>query len=431
MTLRTCWSILLASMIILPFAGCNSQQKSLNADSATSPEQLIEYVEASLQEMQAYSFNLDVQLDVTAQGVEQNMDSKYDIKIEKPNRWAIVLESGTMGGSSVSDGQNLTLFSKMLQRYAVEPLDESALAMDMQRGSNQNAMLLGAGTFVGLFMGDDLKDWLLDGVSESDFVGEEVIDGATCRIASFQQENGMHWKIAVETGPIPFVRQFVLKPDFLKTAVSQAGMPEGMELTLKLRFDNWNTDAQFGDEVFVFTSPEGAKKVDSMFSQLGGEPELHPLVGEQAPSFSATDLESQTVQLDQFAGQDVVILDFWATWCGPCVDALPIISRVANEFKDKQVVFYAVNQGETADTIREFLSSEDLDVPVLLDQEGAVGSMFQVSGIPQTVIIDKTGRIQVVHVGFGGNLEKQLTKELEDILAGKDLAAAALGEQEP
>lgn len=174
---------------------------------------------------------------------------------------------------------------------------------------------------------------------------------------------------------------------------------------------------------------DAQRKVENANSQPGGGHQWHELVGEQAPQFTATDLTGQTVHLDQFAGQDVVILDFWATWCGPCVDALPIISRVAENFKHQHVVFYAVNEGETSETIREFLTSEDLNVPVLLDQEGTIGRLFQVSGIPQTVLIDKEGRVQVVHVGFDGNLEEQLTQELDDILAGKDLASAALKKQ--
>ena len=430
MTLRTWWPCLIIT-ICLTALGCNSQQNSGTADSADSPAQLIENVEAALQALDAYSFDLDVAWEVTAQGVEQKVDSQYDVKIEKPNRWAILLKSGMMGGSTVSDGENLTSFSQMLQKYAVEPLTESQIAETTGAGLSQSFMLLGAGGFAQFFMGNGLKEEMLGGVTDSVFGENELIDGATCRVAKFQQENGMNWEVAVETGPRPLVRQFVLKPDFEKIAAQQPGMPADMQLKVTLNFNDWKTDVQFTGDDFVFIPPPGAEKVDSLFGRGGGGQEQHSLVGEQAPSFSAKDLNGQTVELDQFAGQDVVILDFWATWCGPCVDALPIIARVAEKFQDKHVVFYAVNQGESSETIREFLTGESLDVQVLLDQEGAIGNLFQVSGIPQTVIIDTKGRVQVVHVGFGGNLEQQFTKELEDILAGKDLATTTKEEQEP
>ena len=429
MHLRT-WYLFLLAGICLILSGCNPKHKAIDANSASSPEQLVEIVEATLQEMKAYSFDLDMHMEVTAQGVEQKMDSEYKVKIEKPDRWAILLESGMMGGTSVSDGKNLTKYSQMLQKYSVEPLSEDQEMETSQVGLSQSYMLLGAAGFSRLFMGEGLKDWLLDGVLNSEFAEDKKVDGKTCRVATFQQENGMHWEIAVATGPRPLLRQFVLKPDFTKMAEQQTGMPKGMKLKVFVNFSNWKTDAHFDEDDFVFVPPTGAKKVESLFAQLGGREQLHPLVGEQAPSFSAKDLDGQTVELDQFAGEDVVILDFWATWCGPCVDALPIIAKVAKEFKDKHIVFYAVNLRETPEKIREFLTSEDIDAPVLLDEEGSISKLFQVSGIPQTVLIDKEGRVQVVHVGFGGNLEKQLTKELEDILAGKNLATASVEERE-
>ncbi len=425
MTLRN-WLPLHLVILYLSLLGCDAQRKVGNADSADSPEQLVAIVEDNLQELQAYSFRLDVEMDLTAQGVEQKMDSMYDVKIERPNRWAIVLESGMMGGSSVSDGENLTRYVQMVKKYSIEPLEEAGNTP----GIDESFMLLGAGGFSQLFMGEGLKDWLLEGVTKSELLEKQEINGSTYTVAKFEKKNGTNIELAVSTGDRPLVRQVVVKPDFTKLAQGQAGIPKDMKLDLTLNFTDWNTDAKYSQDDFVFSPPPGAEKVDSLFSQLSGEPELHPLVGEQAPTFTAMDLNGQAVALEQFAGENVVILDFWATWCGPCVDALPIIARVAENFKDKHVVFYAVNEGETSETIREFLSEENLDIPVLLDEDGIIGSLFQVSGIPQTVLIDSVGKVQVVHVGFGGNLENQLTQELEEILAGEDLASAAREEQE-
>jgi peroxiredoxin len=85
---------------------------------------------------------------------------------------------------------------------------------------------------------------------------------------------------------------------------------------------------------------------------------------------------------------------------------------------------------EDAETIRKFLEEQKLEVPVALDIEGAVAAEYGVTGIPQTVIIGTDGKVQVVHVGFSENLQQQLTAELNDLLAGKDLAAAELAKHE-
>jgi len=151
------------------------------------------------------------------------------------------------------------------------------------------------------------------------------------------------------------------------------------------------------------------------------EEEPNELVGKPAPEFTANLLDGGKIDLASHRGKDVVVLDFWATWCGPCVAALPILSKVTEAYKDKGVVFYAMNQREEAETISAFLKAKKLDVSVALD-EGKIGSLYGVTGIPQSVIIDKNGVVQVVHVGFSPSLEQRLPQELDAVLAGKNLA---------
>jgi thiol-disulfide isomerase/thioredoxin len=129
-------------------------------------------------------------------------------------------------------------------------------------------------------------------------------------------------------------------------------------------------------------------------------------------------------------GQDIVMLDFWATWCGPCVRAMPDVDAVAEKYADRGLVFYAVNAGEDPATVKEFLAENQLDVPVAMDPDGTVSGLYHVEGIPQTVVVGKDGRVQVVHIGFSGVLGKELAQNIEDLLAGKDLAAEALAESE-
>jgi hypothetical protein len=86
------------------------------------------------------------------------------------------------------------------------------------------------------------------------------------------------------------------------------------------------------------------------------------------------------------------------------------------------VSFYAVNQRETPETIRGFLGARELKIDVALDKDGAVAGSYEVEGIPQTVIIDKSGKIAAVHVGFSEDLEQRLTAELDALLAGKSIS---------
>jgi thiol-disulfide isomerase/thioredoxin len=146
------------------------------------------------------------------------------------------------------------------------------------------------------------------------------------------------------------------------------------------------------------------------------EPE-HALVGQKAPLFTAQMLDDSPFDLAQHLGKDVVILDFWATWCGPCVAALPIIAEVAGEYKDKGVAFYAVNLAEEPDGVKAFLEAQKLSVPVVMDRDGNVGKLYKAEAIPQTVIIGKDGNVAVVHVGFRQDLKGALSSELDKLLA--------------
>jgi len=147
----------------------------------------------------------------------------------------------------------------------------------------------------------------------------------------------------------------------------------------------------------------------------------HPLTGKPAPDTSAKLLDGSKVTLADYEGNTIVVLDFWASWCPPCRASLPVFQKVAADYKDKNVVFIAVNQGEDVDTIKRYLERTGLEFTVMLDTDGAIGNNFKVEGIPQTVIIGKEGIVQAVHEGFSRDSETQLRSELDTLLSGKSL----------
>ena len=146
----------------------------------------------------------------------------------------------------------------------------------------------------------------------------------------------------------------------------------------------------------------------------------HPLVGLAAPSLRLAATDGSRFDLAGQRGQ-VVVLDFWATWCGPCRTALPVIAQVCRDYADKGVVFRAVNIKEDGTTIRTFLDAEGLDVDVVMDDTGAVAAAYRAEVIPQTVIVGEDGKIQAVNVGAEEGLETRLRKQLDALLEGKSL----------
>ncbi|MFW6336866.1 MAG: redoxin domain-containing protein [Phycisphaeraceae bacterium] len=138
------------------------------------------------------------------------------------------------------------------------------------------------------------------------------------------------------------------------------------------------------------------------------------LVGNDAPDFTLARHEGdEKVELSDLDDR-VVVLDFWATWCPPCVKGLPEVQAVHDWAKkeNKPVEVFAVNLREQPGQVSEFLKQHDLNLPVLMDNDGKVAESYRVEAIPTTVVI-AYGKIANVHVGLPPDLQATLQSEIE------------------
>jgi peroxiredoxin/outer membrane lipoprotein-sorting protein len=146
------------------------------------------------------------------------------------------------------------------------------------------------------------------------------------------------------------------------------------------------------ESIFHFEPAKGWREVESL--TLPGE--SHVDIGVHAANFTLKTLEGEKVDLAQTRGK-VVVLDFWATWCGPCRRELPTIEKLSKDLADT-VQFFGVND-EDAGTVRGFMKSSKYDFPVLMDSSRKVHQQYLVSAIPTMVIIDKQGIVRELFVG--------------------------------
>lgn len=162
-----------------------------------------------------------------------------------------------------------------------------------------------------------------------------------------------------------------------------------------MSFRQASLDQPVPDSVFTFRPPAGAKKVEKF---AGQETEQEELTGQPAADFALADLEGRTHRLSEERGK-VVMLDFWATWCGPCRMQMPAVDKLYQEFKSKGLVVFAVNQREPADRARAYIKKNSYTTTTLLDSEGEVGRQYGVRGIPTLVIVGRDGTIIAHWVG--------------------------------
>jgi len=135
-------------------------------------------------------------------------------------------------------------------------------------------------------------------------------------------------------------------------------------------------------------------------------------IGDKAPDFELKDMDGTQHSLSDQKGSPV-LLNFWATWCGPCRSEMPHLEDISKEWKDDGLVFFAVNMAESAPGVQEYLDYFGFTMPVLLDTARTVATSYNIAAVPTTYFIDKDGIIQDKVVGAfpdKESIEKYLEK---------------------
>lgn len=138
-------------------------------------------------------------------------------------------------------------------------------------------------------------------------------------------------------------------------------------------------------------------------------------LGNAAPDFQAVNTLGQQAALSDYKGK-VVVLNFWASWCEPCVKEMPLIRDVFESNKNDMVTLF-VNVGETKGTVQEYLTAHQFDFPVIIDVTGKLSALYGVVGLPATFIIDPEGNLEHILLGeinSSAQLQNHITAAKED-----------------
>jgi peroxiredoxin/outer membrane lipoprotein-sorting protein len=209
------------------------------------------------------------------------------------------------------------------------------------------------------------------------------------------------------------LRQMTIdQADFLK----HIGQPDVKTAMITVDYTSSKTGGQLTDAQFAWTPPAGARELTAAAAENEPDAAVLALTGKPAPTFTLTDLAKKEVSLADQKGS-VVIIDFWATWCGPCVESLPQLNKLYEEKKAAGLKVLAVSVDEDAAKVPLFVAEKKLTFPVLVDNDQQkVAEKYSVQGIPQTVIVGKDGVVKKVFVGYGPGSEDEMRKIVEEAM---------------
>jgi thiol-disulfide isomerase/thioredoxin len=139
------------------------------------------------------------------------------------------------------------------------------------------------------------------------------------------------------------------------------------------------------------------------------------IVGQPAPDFALRSMKGPPVRLSEHLGE-VVVINFWATWCGPCRQEMPLLDELYGKYQRAGLVLLSVNIDEAAEPAIEMAQTLKVSYPVLFDAHKDVSRAYDVGAMPVTVLVDRAGVVRYVSEGYKPGYEKRYTDKLRELL---------------
>ena len=147
---------------------------------------------------------------------------------------------------------------------------------------------------------------------------------------------------------------------------------------------------------------------------------LSPLAGAEeinvpAPDFTLESRSGENLRLEDHRGE-VVMLNFWASWCGPCRQEMPLMDELYSQYKDLGFTILAVNVDENREEAHRFLDKVPVNYPILYDPESSVSELYEVQAMPTTVMIDRSGNARYLHYGYQPGYEDEYEQQIRELV---------------
>lgn len=408
----TRWLLSAALVLILQFqaAAFDKPIPDGRTEADKKLEVLLDKLAAYLDKTPLWTVDLRNTWQTTGLDKEGKGHNQCRLTVQNPGKFRLEFRTDTEEPNliCISDGKVLTrlLPAKRLWSRAEDPL----------RNLRNCALTIGClqGAGADFFLQADLAEYVLTQAKNVEDKGIE--ESAAGKVHHFKMlwsgQRELDVWLAAE-GP-PLVRKFT----------TLALVPSPDKKTVKVQSTctlTWKVGGEVAEGTFAVKLPQGARQVNDLLAALleGG---MEALLGKPAPLVDLEQLGGGAWKLADHKGKEVVVLYFWASWAAPSVAELPGLRKFIEDYKDKGVVFYAINVGEKEDEVKEFIRKYGWKTPVVIDPQSKAAQAYHVTSIPVAVVLGKDGTVQTYRTGSKPEEAQKMRKALDALLAGKSLA---------
>lgn len=374
-------------------------------------ERVLNRVSERYRNLETFEFEGELASQVIAGNQDQNKKFNVYFARKEPGSMRIEVSGDRFEMTLVSDGSTTWTYVPSLGEYTRR---ESAL---FQTSGDRGSGIGSSSDFTG--MGEQLTksyETINRGMVKARLLGEEIVT----------LENGTEYeayKIEVEYKKDPGMDNVRISPtNYLIEKDSSivlrqdvqistgAGSPNGqMTMLQTVRLKSFSLSPEFNNAKFAFTPPEQAKEVDELSIEGLEREEQNELVGKKAPDFKLESFAGDSVSLQSLRG-NVVVLDFWATWCGPCREAHPHLQKLHEDLQDQGLIVLGINS-EDEQTVESYMDHNNYTFTNLVDLNQSVAESYNITTIPSVYIIDREGMISSHLLGY--QPESRLRKAID------------------
>ncbi len=390
--------------------------------------------------IQSYRDSTVIEMSMQRVGMENKTISSSIVAFERPNRIRIESNAGVMNEMTLmSDGKKIISYHRTWKQYMESEAQEILTAHDLSHSGMSGSVMLSKV----LLSNNPVREFLEHAtdvveIEHTKLNGDEVavIEITTPAKAlplqiPFGRQLTRDVKFEVWIG----IDDFLIRRITAKVSIDEApeDMPEkqkrfiqGLKIQLTETHHDIQVDKQLPQTLFTLTLPEDTELVDRFMPPGMSRTAKSALVDKPAPDFLLKNLDDKEVRLADFKGK-VLILDFWATWCAPCVRQMPNYVALQSQYESKGFTMIGISTDEDAKVVRQFAKKHKLNFPLLMANEEVKRDYGGIHAIPTTFVVDKHGIIR--HYYRGGPPDELIFQRHVQELLGEETSDTTIAEK--